>query len=95
MKQQDANKQLFWKATIRKQRESSLSVNDWCTKYQVPISRFLVWEKRLSIDPSVTTGIIFKPVKLKEEKETVTMIINGNEITCDKDMIATIMQLLK
>lgn len=89
------NKQKFWVGTIEKQRKSGMSVEDWCAHYNIPVSRFLVWEERLSIEPSVTVGTVFKPVKLREASEKVTVIINDNTVTCDTKTLSQIMALLK
>lgn len=89
------NKKKFWEDTIQKQRESGRSVEDWCRIYQLPITRFLVWEKRLSIEPSKTIGTVFEPIRLRDTTKQITVTINDNTITCDKETLSQIVALLK
>ena len=91
----DLNKQKYWADSIEKQRESMLSVEDWCRKHTVPISRFLVWEKRLAIAPTINTATIFEPVQLRPSSLEVTLTINSNVITCEKELLNEVLAFLK
>lgn len=88
------NKQKFWEETIEKQRASRMSIEDWCRKNKVPISRFLVWEKRVSLATSTTTTTVFEPVQLRASSTKTTLTINGNIVTCEKEMLKEVIALL-
>lgn len=46
-------KRLDWETKIREQRESGLSINQWCLQNQVSKGSFYYWRNRLGLKPEI------------------------------------------
>ena len=47
-------KKIEWKTKIRQQRESGLSIRQWCCQNQISLCSFYYWKDRLQPKPELT-----------------------------------------
>ena len=64
-KVRDKSKEVFWRRTMRRQRQSGLTVRAFCRKHAVRESAFYFWRRELA--RREVTDAAFMPVRVTEE----------------------------
>ena len=60
------SREQFWREVVTRQRESGLSIKEFCAKEAVATATFFVWKRRLA--GGATPAIVgFAPVRLQPE----------------------------
>ena len=80
-KQFSENKTLEWKSRIEQQRQSGLSVRNWCQKQNLVPNTFHYWKERLFPKELQTTSF----VELKVRPEEVLLQARGLHIRVGSD----------
>lgn len=67
-------KALRWEVLLQEQKESDLSIKDWCQKQNISTQTFSNWRKRLQEDSSVdeTEEVVFAEVPFKALASSTT-----------------------
>lgn len=61
-KSRDKSKEALWRRTVRRQRQSGLTIREFCRKHQVRETAFYFWRRELE-----RRGTMFLPVRVTPE----------------------------
>lgn len=86
--------QYDWKKIIEGQKESTLSVKEYCKQNNICVSSFYKSKKRLEDDKLENN--LFVPVKVAHEtRSIISMNIDGHYLEFDPDLLDKVIGALK
>ena len=71
-----------WLARIEQQRQSGLSMKEWCREHDIPVSTFYYWNEKLS--PKTLQKSSFTELA-KKKSETVSLQTRGLSVRIDSN----------